>query len=172
MKAYVPGLRLDSPISQADSRYKLAVATELGPLVVYTDPAYRHASGMRDLYIAVDQILLDTTQRPSPDARIRSIALSTPEAKVALQVEQDLRKRMGEPRTWCVQWEPGKQRRHLYWGGAPHPTISLTMPNGAWQPPGGTAQGPLDVEGRAWLAFAAEPPDTAVLQSRACPTSS
>jgi hypothetical protein len=171
MKAYVPGLHLDTPISQADPRYRLRVATELGRLVVYSDSAYRHASGMRDLFIAVDQILLDSTQRPSPDALIRSIALSTAEAKVALQVEQDLRRRLGEPRIWCLQWAPGQQNRLLHWGGPPHPTVSLSIPNGAWQPSRGAAQGPLDVEGRAWLAFAAEPADTTQFQSRACPKS-
>lgn len=169
MRAYVPGLHLDTPISRADPRYRLRVAPELGPLVVYKDTAYRHASGMGNLFIAVDQILLDSTQRPSRDAIIRSIALSTTEATVALQVEQDLRGRLGEPRTWCVQWEPGRQHRLLHWGGPLHPTVSLSMPSGAWQPSRGAAQGPLDIRGRAWLTFAAEPPDTARYQSRACP---
>ncbi|HEY0152816.1 MAG TPA: hypothetical protein VGB92_12520 [Longimicrobium sp.] len=171
MEAYVPGLQLDTPVSRADPRYRLAVVPELGPLVVYSDTAYRHASGMRGLLIATDQILFDTTQRPSPDAHIRSIALSTADAKVAHQVEQDLRGRLGEPRAWCLQSRPGQQNRLLHWGGTPHPTVSLSIPNGAWQPPRDTTRGLLDTEGRAWLSFAAEPPDTAQLQSRACPKS-
>ena len=169
MRAYVPGLHRDTPVSKAEPRYRLAVAPELGPLVVYTDTAYRHASGMGALFIATDQILLDTMQRPSPDALIRSIALSTAEAQVALHVEQYLRGRLGAPRAWCMQSRPGQQNRLLHWGGTPHPTVSLSIPNGAWQPARDPPQGPLDVEGRAWLSFAAEPPDTAQFQSRACP---
>jgi hypothetical protein len=171
MKAYVPGLQLDTPVSRADARYRLAVAPELGPLVVYSDTAYRHASGMRGLLIATDQILLDSTQRPSPEAHIRSIALSTADATVAHQVEQDLRGRLGEPRAWCMQSGPGQQQRLLHWGGTPNPTVSLSIPNGAWRPPRDTTRGLLDTEGRAWLSFAAEPPDTTQFQSRACPKS-
>lgn len=171
MKAYVPGLQLDTPVSRADPRYKLAVDPELGPLVVYSDTTYRHTSGMRGLLIATDQILLDSTQRPSPDAHMRSIALSTADARVAQQVEQDLRGRLGEPRAWCLQSRPGQQQRLLHWGGTPNPTVSLSIPSGAWQPPRDTTQRLLDIEGRAWLSFAAEPPDTTQLQSRACPTS-
>jgi hypothetical protein len=106
MKAYVPGLQLDTPVSRAHPRYRLAVAPELGPLVVYSDTAYRHASGMRGLLVATDQILLDSTQRPSPEAHVRSIALSTVDATVAHQVEQDLRGRLGEPRAWCMHPGP------------------------------------------------------------------
>jgi len=171
MKAYVPGLQLDTPVSRAAPRYSLQAVPELGPLVVYSDTAYRHASGMGGLLIATDQILIDSTHRPSRDAHIRSIALSTADAKVALQVEQDLRGRLGEPRAWCVQSRPGQQQRLLHWGGTPNPTVSLSIPNGAWQPPRDTTRGLLDTEGRAWLSFAAEPPDTTHYQSRACPKS-
>lgn len=169
MKAYVPGLRVGAPVADADPRYRLAVVPELGPLVVYADSAYRHASGMEGLLVAVDQILLDETQRPSREALIRSVALSTAEAKIGLRVEADLRERLGEPRVWCVQLEPGQQHRFLYWGGAPHPTVSLSMPGGAWQPGRDAAPGTRDIRGRAWLSFSAEPPDTAQLQSQACP---
>jgi hypothetical protein len=164
LETYAPGLRLGARARDVGQPYELRVA----PYVGYADSTYRHASGLGDLHIRVDETLANESQRPSRGARIRSAMLSTAEPQVARRVEADLRARLGNPTEWCFQAEPDQSYRFLYWERTPHSGVMLSIPRGSWGYTRAMPDGVQRIQAHARLTFGTEPPDPAVLRSRPC----
>jgi hypothetical protein len=91
-----PGLRLGKPAAPLASRYHLSFV----PYVGYADTTISSASGLRALYLFVDEPLNSESQRPSPSARVLHIQLQyTPDQATSLR--QAFSAHLGRHEEWC-----------------------------------------------------------------------
>jgi len=106
LDSLVPGTRIGARANPVAQKFSLAVE----PFFGYSDTNYRAASGIRGLFLQVDEHL-SSADRPSDSARIARVMLDFDSRQAATSTLEVLTRKLGPPERFC--YKPADKSLHV-----------------------------------------------------------